>query len=70
MRKRIVQVDNFDIVELWADGKCQLRARWSTESHLFSEVTIGSLSLYQPEANKEEPGIIRALRNAFQEEGL
>ena len=70
MNKKIVQIDNYDQVELWADGKCQLRLLWDQERKQIDYLVSGKLALESsPEPTLElpvEPGIIKALR----EEGI
>jgi hypothetical protein len=60
MNKRIVQIDNYDEVELWAKGNLLLRIKYS--NGILQQLVAGPMSL----ASHQEPGIVTALK----EEGL
>jgi hypothetical protein len=66
--KKVVQLDDYDIVELWADGKCQLRLLWDQERRAIDQIISGPLSMQcnRQTPDDQEPGIVKALR----EEGL
>jgi hypothetical protein len=70
MNKKVVQLDDYDFVELWADGLCRLRILWDQERKTIDQLVAGPLSLQatypRQTPDDQEPGIVRALR----EEGI
>jgi hypothetical protein len=63
MTKKILQIDDYDLVELWANGRCQLRLRWNRECEMIDYIVFGKLSIdcEKKEAPLQTPGIIKAL---------
>ena len=57
LNRRVVQMDNYEIVELWADGKLQMSLKWNRETNVLESFIGGPMSLAS-----QEPGIIRALK--------
>jgi hypothetical protein len=75
MSKKVIQIYNYDIVELWANGKCQLRLTWEQERETIDQIISGKFAMectgkFTMECTridvKVEPDIVRALR----EEGI
>jgi hypothetical protein len=63
MNRKVVQVDSYDEVELWAGGLLQMTLKY--EGGKLVNLLCGPMSLAKPD-RIYEPGIISALR----EEGL
>jgi len=63
MNKRIIQLDSYDEVELWAGGIIQMRLKY--EGGKLVDLTCGPMALTVPH-RIYEPGLISALK----EEGM